>query len=81
LAPCAGKGAGLYAHLTDLEGELRKRVATFEPDPAAVAIYADTYPAWQRIYARMLELSEEGLLQPLWRAAGARGLNQPEVTR
>ena len=30
-ALCAGTGAGLYARLTDLEGELRKRAATFEP--------------------------------------------------
>jgi autoinducer 2 (AI-2) kinase len=70
-ALCAGKGAGLYGSLTELEGELRERVATFEPDPAAVAAYADSYPAWQRIYARLLELSEEGLLHPLWRAAGS----------
>jgi autoinducer-2 kinase len=70
-ALCAGVGAGLYAGLTDLEGELRKRAATFEPEPAAVATYHDSYAAWRRIYPRMLELSEDGLLNPLWRAAGA----------
>ena len=70
-ALCAGKGAGLYTSLTELEGELRKRVATFEPDQAAVAAYADSYAGWQRIYRRMLDLSEDGLLNPLWRAAGA----------
>jgi autoinducer 2 (AI-2) kinase len=70
-ALCAGKGAGLYSSLTELEGELRKRVATFEPDPAAVSAYHDSYAAWQQIYPRMLGMSEEGLLHPLWRAAGA----------
>ena len=70
-ALCAGQGAGLYASLTELEGELRKRAATFEPDPAAVAAYDDSYAAWRQIYPRMLGLSEEGLLNPLWRAAGA----------
>jgi autoinducer 2 (AI-2) kinase len=70
-ALCAGRGAGLYASLTELEGELRKRAATFEPDPAAVAAYHDSFAAWQQIYPRMLALSEEGLLNPLWRAAGA----------
>jgi autoinducer 2 (AI-2) kinase len=69
-ALCAGKGAGLYSSLTDLEGALRKRAATFEPQPAAVAAYHDSYARWLEIYPRMLELSEDGLLHPLWRAAG-----------
>jgi len=69
-ALCAGKGAGLYSSLTDLDGALRKRAATFEPQPAAVAAYHDSYARWLEIYARMLELSEDGLLNPLWRAAG-----------
>jgi len=70
-ALCAGKGAGLYSSLTDLEHALRKRVATFEPKPAAVAVYDDSYARWLEIYPRMLDLSEDGLLNPLWRAAGA----------
>jgi autoinducer-2 kinase len=70
-ALCAGQGAGLYASLTELEGELRRRAATFEPDPAAVAAYHDGYAAWRRVYPRLLGLSEDGLLRPLWRAAGA----------
>ena len=69
-ALCAGKGAGLYSGLTDLEGALRQRMATFEPRPAAVAAYHDSYARWLEIYPRMLELSEDGLLHPLWRAAG-----------
>ncbi len=69
-ALCAGTGAGLYAGLTDLEGELRKRAA-FEPQPAAVAVYDERYERWCQLYPRMLALSEEGLLNPLWRAAGA----------
>jgi autoinducer-2 kinase len=70
-ALCAGTGAGLYAGLTDLEGELRKRAATFEPQPAAVATYDERYGRWLELYPRMLALSEDGLLNPLWRAAGA----------
>jgi autoinducer 2 (AI-2) kinase len=70
-ALCAGKGAGIYASLTDLETKLRERVATFDPGAAAVAAYSDSYACWQQIYQRMLALSDEGLLTPLWRAAGA----------
>jgi autoinducer-2 kinase len=70
-ALCAGKGAGLYTGLTDIEDTLRRRTATFEPQAAAVAAYDEGYARWRQIYPRMLELSDEGLLHPLWRAAGA----------
>ena len=70
-AICAGVGAGLYSSLTELGPHLRRRGATFEPDPAAVAAYGQRYPAWREIYARMLAISEDGLLNPLWRAAGS----------
>jgi autoinducer-2 kinase len=76
-AMCAGQGAGIYASLSELEGELRQRAADFEPRPAAVATYHDRYAAWRQIYLRMLDLSEEGLLNPLWRAAGAGRPGQP----
>jgi autoinducer 2 (AI-2) kinase len=70
-AICAGAGAGIYSGLSDLQPSLRRRAATFEPDPAAVAAYDEKYEAWREIYLRMLGLSEDGLLNPLWRAAGA----------
>jgi len=70
-ALCAGRGVGIYGGLTDLEPELRKRAATFEPAAAAVSAYNDSYARWQQVYQRMLALSDEGLLSPLWRAAGA----------
>ena len=74
----AGAGAGLYGGLTDLEGELRKRAATFEPQPAAAAAYDDRYARWRHIYQGMLGLSEGGLLSPLWRAAGVADSHQEE---
>ena len=71
-AICAGVGAGLYASLTELESDLRSAFErTFEPDPEAVAIYDERYASWRQVYQRMLALSEDGLLSPLWRAAGA----------
>jgi autoinducer-2 kinase len=70
-ALCAGLGAGSYGSLDDLRPELRRRGATYEPGPGAVARYDERYPAWREIYARMLGISEDGLLSPLWRAAGA----------
>jgi autoinducer 2 (AI-2) kinase len=70
-ALCAGLGAGTYASLTELEPELRRRAATFEPDPSAVAVYDERYETWRQVYQRMIDLCDDGLLSPLWRAAGA----------
>jgi len=70
-AICAGVGAGTYADLAEPQESLRRRAATCEPDPAAVAAYDERYAAWREIYRRMLDLTEDGLLSPLWRAAGA----------
>jgi autoinducer 2 (AI-2) kinase len=70
-ALCAGVGAGSFASVGELRPELRRRDATYEPGTGAVARYDEGYPAWREIYARMLGISEDGLLSPLWRAAGA----------
>jgi autoinducer 2 (AI-2) kinase len=70
-ALCAGVGAGIYASLAELESGLRHRACTFEPDPAAVTVYDERYQAWRQVYQRMTDLCDDGLLSPLWRAAGA----------
>jgi autoinducer-2 kinase len=70
-AICAGVGAGVYAGLTEPRPGLRRRAATFEPARTAVAAYDQRYAAWREIYRRMLAITEDGLLNPLWRAAGA----------
>lgn len=67
-AVCAGVGAGLYSSASDLAPLVRFE-ATFEPGPGAAA-YPDLYEQWREVYSRMLEMSEAGLVRPLWRAAG-----------
>lgn len=71
-AICAGTGAGIYGGLTDLQADLRVRSATYEPAPAAAAVYDERYANWRQVYQRMLDLCDDGLLSPLWRAAGAQ---------
>jgi autoinducer 2 (AI-2) kinase len=69
-AICAGVGAGLFA---DAATEARRVVRwerTVTPDPATHDRYLDLHERWAAVYARQLELSEAGLLRPLWRAAG-----------
>jgi autoinducer 2 (AI-2) kinase len=70
-AICAGTGAGVFSGLHELRPGLRRRAATFEPDPAAVAAYDERYATWRAVYQRMLDITDDGLLSPLWRAAGA----------
>jgi len=72
-AICAGVGAGVYSDLLELRSGLRRRAATFTPDPAAVAAYDERYANWREVYRRMLDITDDGLLSPLWRAAGAQG--------
>ena len=70
-AICAGVGAGVYPGVLSPGLDLRRRVRTFEPDRAAAAAYDERYATWREIYRRMLDITQDGLLRPLWRAAGA----------
>jgi autoinducer 2 (AI-2) kinase len=67
-AVCAGVGAGVFSSLADLAPLVRFEAA-LEPGPEA-AVYRELYEQWRDVYARMLEMSEAGVVRPLWRAAG-----------
>jgi autoinducer 2 (AI-2) kinase len=66
----AGIGVGVYRDIHEVTAELCRFERTFEPDRAAHDAYAQHYARWREVYPRQLELSEAGLLRPLWRAAG-----------
>jgi len=66
----AGLGAGLYHDLKSVVQDIVSFEKTYEPDPAAHRVYQDLYEQWSRVYQRSLGMVEEGLLRPLWRAAG-----------
>ncbi len=68
-AVCAGVGAGVYESLADA-ARLVRFERTLEPDPAASAAYETLYEQWREVYDRVLQLSEDGVVRPLWRAAG-----------
>ncbi len=69
-AICAGVGAGLFPSIEVQARRVVRIERTVEPDPAAHEAYRGLFERWSAVYARQLELSEAGLLQPLWRAAG-----------
>ena len=68
---CAGVGAGLYPNIPDTAERLVKWERAFEPNGNNHATYMKTYEQWRRVYTRYLELVDKGLLQPMWRGAGA----------
>jgi autoinducer 2 (AI-2) kinase len=67
----AGVGAGLFSDAAAAAAELARFEHTFEPAPAAAATYQNQYTRWLELYRRSLEISEAGVVRPLWRAAGA----------
>jgi autoinducer 2 (AI-2) kinase len=66
----AGVGAGIYDDAGAAAERLARFERTHEPDAAASAAYAGLYEQWLELYRGSLELSEAGLVRPLWRAAG-----------
>jgi autoinducer 2 (AI-2) kinase len=67
----AGIGAGLYGEIGEVVDSLVKFERTAEPQPEARRTYDERYEAWRNVYARVLDLSEAGLLRPMWWPAGA----------
>ena len=68
-AICAGVGVGLYSSLT--EGtRLARFDAEIAPNAVSAATYDRLYDQWREVYGRMLQISDEGIVRPLWRAAG-----------
>ena len=65
----AGVGAGLYADAST-RGRARALRAHVRARARAAAAYDELYDHWLELYRGALELSEAGLVRPLWRAAG-----------
>jgi autoinducer 2 (AI-2) kinase len=67
----AGIGSGAYASLDDAIAQLVRFERSVEPNPAAREAYDAHFARWSELYGRMLDLSEAGLLRPMWWPAGA----------
>jgi len=67
----AGLGVGLYQDLKSVAQSIVSFEKTYEPDPTNHQKYQELYAQWSRVYERSLGMVEEGLIRPLWRAAGA----------
>jgi len=69
-AMLAGVGAGVYPDIPTAAREVVSFDRTIEPDSLTHERYLDLYDSWLRVYEAQLGLVEDGLLKPLWRAAG-----------
>lgn len=67
----AGLGAGLYRDLPEALAGIVRFDDPIEPNPDNVAAYAGLFERWSAIYQRVLEMSDAGLVRPMWRPAGA----------
>jgi autoinducer-2 kinase len=66
----AGLGVGVFDDPTSAARQLNRIERTVEPQADASRTYADLYEQWAELYRRSLEISEAGLVRPMWRAAG-----------
>jgi autoinducer 2 (AI-2) kinase len=66
----AGIGAGLYPDVASAARQVVSLETTLEPEPEIHHQYHELYEGWKRVYGAELALVEDGLLKPLWRAAG-----------
>jgi autoinducer-2 kinase len=67
----AGIGSGAYANVDDAIGQLVRFERSVEPNADARDAYDAHFARWSELYGRMLDLSEAGLLRPMWWPAGA----------
>jgi autoinducer 2 (AI-2) kinase len=66
----AGVGAGLYDDAGTAATASARVERTIAPDSDRHAAYEALYERWRELYAAQLQLSEQGVTTPLWRAAG-----------
>ena len=66
----AGVGVEVFEDPVSAAQRITRFERTIEPRPEDSAAYDELYARWGELYRRSLELSEAGLVRPLWRAAG-----------
>ena len=69
-AICAGVGAGIFHDIKSAGKSLVKWERTLEPNQNNHTEYQALFKKWNEVYNHMLDLVEEGIVQPMWRAAG-----------
>jgi autoinducer 2 (AI-2) kinase len=66
----AGIGIGLYKDLPSAVKKIVKFEKTYEPNQNIHEKYMLLYNKWLKVYTRCLKMVKEGLVRPMWKAAG-----------
>ena len=69
-AICAGVGVGIFPNLKEAAKSLVKWERTIEPNRTNHEEYIRLYDQWAKVYRPQLELAENMIVQPMFRAAG-----------
>ena len=69
-AICAGVGVGLFSNIQDTSESLVQWEKIFEPNSMNHVQYQKLYKQWRETYDRCLRMVDDGLVTPMWRAAG-----------
>jgi autoinducer 2 (AI-2) kinase len=69
-AICAAVGVGIFHDLQDAATHWVKWERTFEPNAGNYRKYTKLYSQWSGVYRHQLTMVEDGLVQPMFRAAG-----------
>ena len=69
-AICAGIGVGVFRDVREAAYRVVKWERTFEPNDTNHRKYLKLYDQWSKVYHHQLSMAEEGLVQPMFRAAG-----------
>ncbi|MGA2664488.1 MAG: autoinducer-2 kinase [Nitrososphaerales archaeon] len=69
-AICAGRAAGWYDDIGEASARLARTERRLKPSRKNHETYRALYSNWREVYDRSLEMADEGLVRPLWRAAG-----------
>jgi autoinducer 2 (AI-2) kinase len=64
-------GIGVYKDLSSAVKNIAKFEKVYEPDSSRHEKYILLYNKWLEVYDRCLKIVKEGLLRPLWKAAGS----------
>lgn len=66
----AGYGVGIYQDISATARQLVHIAHVYEPDMKNHEVYMEMYERWRKIYARQLEIANEGLTRHMWKAPG-----------
>jgi autoinducer 2 (AI-2) kinase len=69
-AMCAAVGAGIYGTIEEASSAWVKWECTYTPDPQNTEHYQSVKKRWQQVYEKQLELVDEGVVKPMWKAPG-----------